>query len=60
VLVENLTAPPADFLKTMALLALMQAKVTCTNAIHELDTIDCFTDDWVISYPCKSYVLEQN
>ncbi|KAK5676689.1 hypothetical protein LTS10_010990 [Elasticomyces elasticus] len=30
----------------MALRNLIQAKVTSSNAINELDTIDCFTDEW--------------
>jgi len=30
----------------MALRNLIKAKVTSANAIHELDTIDSFTDDW--------------
>lgn len=33
-------------LSEMALRTLMQAKVSAGNAIHNLDTIDCFTDDW--------------
>ncbi|KAK5716091.1 hypothetical protein LTR15_009916 [Elasticomyces elasticus] len=31
---------------SMALRNLIQAKVTGSNAINELDTIDCFTDEW--------------
>ncbi|KAK0846688.1 hypothetical protein LTR91_011796 [Friedmanniomyces endolithicus] len=33
-------------LGNMALRNLIHAKITGANAIHELDTIDCFTDDW--------------
>ncbi|KAK5123367.1 hypothetical protein LTR85_002799 [Meristemomyces frigidus] len=33
-------------LSEMALRTLMQAKIGAGNAIHNLDTIDCFTDDW--------------
>ena len=32
----------------MAFRALMQAKIGAGNAIHQLDTIDCFTDDWAL------------
>ncbi|KAK5132113.1 hypothetical protein LTR08_000364 [Meristemomyces frigidus] len=30
----------------MALRVIMKAKVSAGNVIHQLDTIDCFTDDW--------------
>ncbi|KAK3075916.1 hypothetical protein LTR53_000345 [Teratosphaeriaceae sp. CCFEE 6253] len=43
------TADAATSPHNMALRTLMQAKVTCANTIHELDTIDCFTDDWPLT-----------
>ncbi|KAK0273690.1 hypothetical protein LTR35_012127 [Friedmanniomyces endolithicus] len=41
-LARKTDAPGRD----MALRNLIKAKVTSANAIHELDTIDSFTDDW--------------
>ncbi|TKA81176.1 hypothetical protein B0A55_02628 [Friedmanniomyces simplex] len=38
--------PPTNAMGDMALRNLIQAKVTSASTIHELDTIDCFTDDW--------------
>ncbi|KAK3113852.1 hypothetical protein LTR53_008427 [Teratosphaeriaceae sp. CCFEE 6253] len=43
------TADAATSPHNMVLRTLMQAKVTCANTIHELDTIDCFTDDWPLT-----------
>lgn len=40
---RNLADTP---LPEMALRLVMQTKVRAANAIHQLDTIDCFTDDW--------------
>ncbi|KAK1079005.1 hypothetical protein LTR33_006754 [Friedmanniomyces endolithicus] len=37
----------------MALRNLIHAKITGANAIHELDTIDCFTDDWETEHNSK-------